>query len=213
MNATITPETITPATVIVGRPEPLVINPAADERPALSPDDARQLTIEIQRTSVRLWLLVTEAHDRQAHTALGYSTWDEYARKELKMSPSRSYQLLDTGHVMRELAAGGADLDRIAVPPTRVVQRVKDRLDEVREVARTSVIAGKTPEKALRMLARSAPADGTPGEKQLPDEGEAEERSSPDQRGRTAVKCPACAGSGKVARPLANKLRAFVRNQ
>lgn len=61
----------------------------------LSAEDARELTDRIRRMVGLLWELVTEAHERKAHKALGYATWKDYVAAEFQMSESRSYQLLD----------------------------------------------------------------------------------------------------------------------
>lgn len=194
--------------VVVTGPEPIVIDPAAKRQPILNAEDARRLTAEIQRTSARLWILVTEAHDRKAHFALGYDTWDDYARAELGMSPSRSYQLLDTGHVMREMAAAGVDIESATAPSARVVSKVKNRLPDVRRAVRQATRAGESPEKAIRALARSVVM---PAEKQA--EGIPPPEGAPTPRRAGLVLCPACEGSGKVSRSLGNTLRAFVRDR
>ena len=198
--------------ITITGPQPLVIDlSSAKRRPALTQDEARMLTTEIQRTSVRLWLLVSEAHDRAAHFALGYDSWDDYVRAEFKMSPSRSYQLLDTGHVMRELAVGGVDIDHMAPPPTRVVTRVKDRLTEVRKVAREAMKSGDDPLKGLREMARQpkvpAPRNGIEAENPEP-----RARTPEDEATKvTMITCPACDGEGKVPRGMANRLRPFLK--
>lgn len=206
----------TPEIVISG-PEPLVIDlTSAKRRPALTQDEARMLTTEIQRTTVRLWLLVTEAHDRAAHFALGYDSWDDYVRAEFKMSPSRSYQLLDTGHVMRAIAASGVDIDHMSPPPTRVVTRVKGRLPEVRKAARAAVKAGEDPIKALRDIAREPriPTQRTDNGENIEPRArtpEADEAEAPGDTKVTLITCPACDGDGKVTRGLANRLRPFMK--
>lgn len=196
----------TPAQITITGPEPLVIDPTdTKRRPALTLEEARLITSEILHTTSRLWLLVTEAHDRQAHNAMGYATWGDYARAELGMSPSRSYQLLDTGHVMRELAGAGVDIDSAKVPTARVVARVKDRLPLVRLAAAKAIKEGTKPEEAIKALAReprmavTAKVNGPTGAKV-------------DGRKNALVRCPACSGQGKVPRSLAGKLRAFVKN-
>lgn len=196
--------------IVINGPEPLVIDPtSAKRRPVLNADEARMLTVEIQRTSVRLWLLITEAHDRAAHFALGYESWDDYVRSEFKMSPSRSYQLIDTGHVMRELAVAGADLDTISTPPTRIVSRIKDRLPEIRKATRAAIKDGEDPIKVLRDMAktpRPAKVDIVPQPRAA-----AEAPAEPESK-VVVVTCPACDGDGKVSRSMGNRLRAFMRS-
>lgn len=182
-------------------PQPMIIDPAdAKRRPVLNAEEARTLTTEIQRTTASLWLLVTEAHDRAAHFALGYETWDDYARAELKMSPSRSYQLLDTGHVMRAMATAGVDIGATKVPTARTVAKVKDRLTEVRRVARKAVKEGMVPDDALRQLAKQPKAvTAKPTGKRK------------SGRPPVMVSCPACHGDGVVTRSIAGKVRRFMK--
>lgn len=203
--------------IVITGPEPLVIDPtSAKRRPVLSHDEARMLTTEIQRTSIKLWLLVTEAHDRSAHFALGYDSWDDYVRAEFKMSPSRSYQLVDTGHVMRELAVAGADIDHMPPPPARVVAKVKGRLPEVRKAAKAAIKEGEDPIKLLREMARTP---RVPTQRAGTEEPEPHARA-PQDEGEIPVKsdikivtvtCPACQGDGKVTRSMANRLRPIMK--
>jgi hypothetical protein len=173
---------------------------------AMDKDEARALTTQIQRTSVRLWLLVTEAHDRKAHQALGYETWADYVKAELNMSESRSYQFLDTGHVMKALAAAGVNVEDFTPPTARVVARVKDRLTDVRKVAEQATKKGESVDKAIRALAkeprkREAAAAAAAGEAPP-----VLDVVVPIQRGKTETRCPACAGSGKVTQTVADRL-------
>lgn len=184
---------------------------------ALTQEEARALTTQIQRTSVRLWLLVTEAHDRKAHQALGYDTWADYVRAELSMSESRSYQFLDTGHVMKALASAGVNVEDFNPPPTRVVNRVKDRLTEVRRVAEQAVRKGDSVDKAIRALAREPRAGGRGGEVAAAATVAGEVVTEvPAQRGRGGaaagqVPCPVCAGSGKVTQQVADKMLELIQ--
>lgn len=178
----------------------------------LSRDDARKLTEEIQRTSVRLWLLVTEAHDRKAHLALGYETWADYVKAELNMSESRSYQFLDTGHVMKALASAGVDIEKTPPPPTRVVARVKDRLTDVKKAAEKAMQADpkdqeKAIDKAVRALAREPRKPGKHRKGSTPPATEPLVAATHDVE---TVQCPACKGKGKVPKDQAAKLRELI---
>jgi hypothetical protein len=188
---------------------------------ALDEDEARRLTTEIQHTSVRLWLLVTEAHDRKAHLALGYDTWADYCKAELNMSESRSYQYLDTGHVMKALAATGIDVESYSPPPVRVVARVKDRLTEVKKVATAAIKEAEgdpmaAVDKAVRALAREPRKSGNGGASSAAssasergmaaDADAATETPRAASQGDGKVPCPACAGSGRVTQQVADKL-------
>lgn len=75
----------------------------------LNKAEAQELTTQIRQHAGVLWQLVAEAHDRKAWQALGYSSWKEYAVEELQMSESRSFQVIQTGRVMRTIAEVSGD--------------------------------------------------------------------------------------------------------
>lgn len=203
MNATVNTTSIT----IPGEPELTI---ATAKRSAMGEKEARTLTTFIQRTTVRLWVLVTEAHDRKAYAALGYPTWDAYVRTELKMSPSRSYQLLDTGHVMKALAKAGADLEAVNPPPARIVARVKNDLPAVQRVARSAIKDGKEPVRALRDLAKGV----KPKAKAIPASAVTEPIVRRSGRPTTElVVCPVCVGEGKVSRTLGRRAQAWLKKK
>lgn len=195
------------------------INTKLRANPALNETEARTLTTQIQKTSQRLWLLVTEAHDRKAHAALGYDTWADYVKGELHMSESRSYQLLDAGHVMKALAGAGVDIEANPVPPVRVINRIKDRLTDVKKVAGDAMKKGESVDTALRLLAKepkkggvkasaaASSAAGNGGAKVAPiDSAESATKTAPNKQ----VSCPACAGSGKVTKAVSDRLLAML---
>lgn len=211
---------------VAAKPAPTYVIHSLDEfeidtrttrTPALTAEQARNLTTEIQRTTARLWLLVTEAHDRKAHLALGYETWADYCKAELNISESRSYQFLDTGHVMKVLAAAGVDVESYSPPPTRVIARVKDRLTDVRKAVTAALQEGdgddKAVDKAIRALAREPrPAKARNGNGASSAAGGGEKITAPAAKATTAPKangevpCPACAGTGKVSKRVADRL-------
>lgn len=190
---------------------------------ALNEADARRLTTEIQRTAARLWLLVTEAHDRKAHLALGYETWADYCKAELNMSESRSYQYLDTGHVMKALAATGVDVEQFSPPPVRVIARVKDRLTDVKKVATAALKEAEgdpmaAVDKAVRALAREPRKGEAPTSSAAASSGgggAAAEAPKVEvttaKPGEELVPCPACAGTGKVSKSVADRLLDILR--
>lgn len=195
--------------LVVPSQESVVLDLNARRRPALDAQDARVLTDEINQTKLRLWLLVSEAHDRRAHLALGYETWDDYVRAEFRMSPSRAYQWIDTGHVMRALAKAGVDIDHVDPPTVRVVAQIKSRLPEVQRIAKRAIARGDAVDPLLRELAKKTRIN------------DAEERP---RRPRTAipadpasldlVQCPACVGTGQVVPTSADAIRVFMaKNQ
>lgn len=177
----------------------------------LDRDEARQLTAEIRQSTVRLWFLVKEAQDREAWAALGYASWKEYADKELQLSESRSYQLLNQAKVMQIMASAGVDPLSIEPVPTRVVQRVKDNPTAIRRATRKAIKEGTDPVKAIREIAnrmlRPEPAKPEPEPEAAPPA-----EPKPPRRARSRaqpvepaadlpegmVTCPCCAGIGYI---------------
>lgn len=68
-------------------------------------EEAQQITNAIKSSVTATYLLIAEAHERQAYKALGYSTWAEYVKEEFEISSSRSYQLLDLSKTVKEIEA------------------------------------------------------------------------------------------------------------
>lgn len=151
-----TRKTTSPGTVVdlFRKVEPVDVPGKQPGRVAqLSQEQARILTTNIKHAVVRLWVLVAEAHDRGAFTALGYETWREYVVGELQMSESTSYNYLDQARIMRELVSAGVDPNEVEPPPVRVVQRIKDNLTGVRKAAKRALADGVSVEDALKELA------------------------------------------------------------
>lgn len=204
---------ITPETVEI--PAPRKGKPAQ-----LSEREARELTQTIRHTGIRLWLLVAEAHDRGAWSALGYETWKDYVTQELQISESRSYQILDQAKVMREIALAGADVNDVDPVPARLVLTLKDRLPAVRRAVKSALRNDEPVEDALRDLAKRVKATETNGDATVHDI-----TSLPRQRTTSAtttartsttsatldmpkshVECPACSGKGHVTKRIAKVL-------
>lgn len=64
---------------------------------------AREITEAIRSAATVTFILLAQAHEHNAHKALGYSTWAEYVQQEFDMSAQRSYQLLDLSKVTHEI--------------------------------------------------------------------------------------------------------------
>lgn len=73
--------------------------------PDLTRGEAQALTDRIRDSVQQAWSLLLEAHERRAWAALGYDRWEDYIGAEFAMGRRRSYQLLDQGRVIREVAA------------------------------------------------------------------------------------------------------------
>lgn len=171
------------STSVLARPAP---------RGRLTKAEAVELTAQIQKSASMLWLLVTEAHERQAWKALGYASWKAYCTTELHMSESRSYQLVDTGKAMRALSSGIKDSTALETMPTltaRQVARMKPTLPALRKQFVALVNAGERPDIALAQALKSIPAQH---------KAEAPRTPKPRQpSGR--VTCPTCGGAGWVS--------------
>lgn len=193
--ATVVPFT-EPGTALVERP-PALEGEILDPAHVLTKDEARLLTKEINTRAIQLWLLVERAHTGRAWEALGYDSWKQYVSKELDMSESRSFQLLDQARVMRELAAAGADPSTVPPPPARVVQVIKNNLTEVRELAAKTLSEGGNLGDAIRQYA-----------------AEIDPNLASRPKGRPVTKntvpCPCCAGSGRLTTREANAVRSVL---
>jgi hypothetical protein len=80
--------------------------------PAVGPLDretARKLTDEARQDARRLWLKLVDLYDREAHLALGYSSWEAYFRAEFGGQKSHAYRLLDAGRVAKALGLADAE--------------------------------------------------------------------------------------------------------
>lgn len=78
----------------------------------LTKDEAHDVTAKIKAYAGVAWILLLEAHNRQAHKAMGYASWSDYVLAEFDMSRSRSYQLISQAKVIIELTeAVSTDVD------------------------------------------------------------------------------------------------------
>ena len=110
----------------------------------LTADEASVLTAKIKGYVTQAWSMLAEAHDRLAHIALGYSTWEEYVHAEFDLSRSRSYQILDQATVIRaiESVSTSVDTETVAEVVTEAVARdIKPRLTEVTKAIKERVTA------------------------------------------------------------------------
>src|ERR1700722_7772485 len=107
-----------------------LITPVVKESETLRRDEARALTEQIKAGLHATPLLLLEAHSKRAWQVLGYSTWEEYVRREFNFSRSRSYQLLDHGRVLRVLMAS-AKLTTVPDISAYAAAQILPRLDEV----------------------------------------------------------------------------------
>lgn len=175
-----------------------ILDPASLLRPrarALTSVEARRLGLAAKTKSALQSLIVSRAHEGKAHYALGYRTWKEFCDKELDMSESRSFQLIDQAKVLREVADVGAPLERIEPPPARIVQAIKHHLPEVREHVRLALERGDDISTAIRAYAESVM------------ESERAPAAAPRKSAARTVRCPCCEGSGVIGAREANDIK------
>jgi len=124
----------------------------------LNKREAQELTTRIKATANGLWMLVSEAHDRQAWRALGFESWKAYAVTELEMSESRSFQLIDTGRVMKAIGevVNPEALDIVTVT-ARETQKVKPHLSTFKTTVRDLVKDGMDAGEAVRVAIQALP--------------------------------------------------------
>lgn len=73
--------------------------------PPLNEAEALELTERIRNTTNLLWVLIKRAHAGKAYLALGYTSFEEYARTEFDISRSYAYKLLNQANVIEAIEA------------------------------------------------------------------------------------------------------------
>lgn len=167
----------------------------------LTEDEAKEITLRIRQQVSDLWQLVTEAHDRKAWKALGYPSWRRYVELELRMSESRSYQLIDAGHVIRvaEQIIGNVSNTLEFAPTAREAAKAKNNLPALRRTLRAQVKAGLPPQEALREAIKALPDKKVPAQRQSPEVKATPAKTPPTKRIPKGTKCcPRCGGLGYV---------------
>jgi hypothetical protein len=119
---------------------------------------ARSLTERIRTARAHVCLLLLEANEGRAWSALGYPSWARYVRDEFGLSRSRAYELLEQARVIQTIrralhlsgipdvspyaaaqvkpllaeVLSAVDRRRAGLPEERVLALVKSTVDEVR---------------------------------------------------------------------------------
>jgi hypothetical protein len=98
------------------RPDAAAVSAPKERLTPLNEAGARALTERIRNATQHVCMLLMEAHEGHAWSALGYRTWEQYVKREFGLSRSRSYELLDQGRVISELqvAAGMSEIPDIS---------------------------------------------------------------------------------------------------
>jgi hypothetical protein len=71
--------------------------------PPLNREEALELTERIKDTTNALYILIKRAHAGRAYAALGYSTFEEYVKREFDISRSYAYRLLTQANVIEAI--------------------------------------------------------------------------------------------------------------
>jgi hypothetical protein len=131
-------------------------SPTPDVGP-LSRVTALALTQRIRRAGEELWELLLEAYERQAHTALGYKTWQAYVATEFDISRGQSYRLINQAKVtlaIQEATGTRPTKTSRALYAIHVSAReadvLKDDLDRAATEVAELVASGSTPVQAVR---------------------------------------------------------------
>ena len=117
--------------------------------------EARDITTRISEAVDSTWALIHEAHERQAHKALGYTTWEAYVNAEFHNSRSRSYQLVDKGEVIKAL---GGEMSNMLDITARQVQKTKSQLGEVVHDIHQGLAPNEAVQRALTPEAHLIPS-------------------------------------------------------
>lgn len=99
---------------------------ATSEFTPLSTAKARALTDEIRQDFQSLWSKVREAHDRGAHQAMGYTSWEAYCRAEFEIGRSQAYRLIDAARVVDALSS---PMEDTGIPNERVAREFGPLMD------------------------------------------------------------------------------------
>jgi hypothetical protein len=137
-----------------------------DSGPPLDEQAARDLTERIKRATRQVCLLLLEAHQRGAWSALGYRTWEQYVQAEFGISRSRSYQLLDQGRVINTIQSS-AGVSGVLNISAYAAQQVKPRLADIVRVVRERTAGrseGEATQIAIEVIQAHRPGrgDGSP---------------------------------------------------
>lgn len=136
----------------------------ATEVSSLTRDEAAELTRRIKDNIRQLGVLLLEAHDKRAWSALQYPSWERYVRVEFGLGRSRSYQLLDQGRVIRAI---GEAVDGVELPPispfaasqikpvlAQVLGRIRDRTAGQPVAAVPGIVRSVVEETRSELVAR-----------------------------------------------------------
>lgn len=120
-------------------------------RADLTEVEARRLTDRIKAGVQNLAELVFEAHTGRAWIALGYSSWEEYVKREFGLSRSRSYEFVDQGRVLRALSSAAKSSLGVEITPY-AAREIKHHIPELVNEIRVRVGAGVSAKRAREIV-------------------------------------------------------------
>jgi len=182
-------------------------SPAKSDAP-LNKAQARTLTERIRKHIDAAWADITAAYEGKAWKALGYASWEAYVKAEFDMSRRRSYQLIDQGRVIREIAeATGQNVQHAAQISYRDAEKIKGDLPSVTAEIRERVEAGETPETAVARTVAEARAE----KERQREERKAKQADLDRQRDAARAALPASVQKAEAAKQAAIEGRATVK--
>jgi len=143
---------------------------ATDIAKALTQGEAQELTTRIKANVESLWYLLTEAKERRAWDALGYTSWGEYVRVEFDMTRAYAYRILHQGKVINELteAAGMLPIGNTpSISEWRTRNITPEKLPQAVAEVRRAVERGVLPTEAIRETVSSFSEAHREAEKQV----------------------------------------------
>lgn len=143
---------------------------ATDIAKALTQGEAQELTTRIKANVESLWYLLTEAKERRAWDALGYTSWGEYVRVEFDISRIHAFRILNQAKVIYELAeaAGVLPTGNIPAIPERQIRNITpEKLPQAAAEVRRAIERGVLPTEAIRETVSSFSEAHREAEKQV----------------------------------------------
>jgi hypothetical protein len=110
--------------------------------------EARALTDSIKESAEQTWALLYEAHERQAWSVLGYSTWASYVEAEFGMSKNYANRLVNQADVIYAIEAATGVVPSGTTLTEAETRDLKPVLSEVTDAIREAVTDAEPEEAA-----------------------------------------------------------------
>lgn len=131
--------------------KPIAVPPAEPGRGVMTRLEASRLTQRIKTAGRNLSRLVLRAHEGRAWIALGYDSWEQYARQEFGLSRSRSYELVDQARVIKALSSAAQVPADLRVSPW-AIREIKRYVPELLETIRQRASATASRREAVELI-------------------------------------------------------------